>query len=255
MYIYIYIHKPVYIYIYIYIYIRAYVHTYMRFSVLLILFVMSFFVLFVWSGSSTSRESSLSLSLSREPSPKRGIPKTRRGPLSSTISGRAFRLPGAMTTRSSIAACERRSPVFPSTGVLPTGVFGIVEMCLALMRRLVFRDLRSQGFRIPGKYRSGHAKTHVSKTPVKGTPEQTGWAAKWERWEVLLGIRLLGTIFWHGSSNQQAATAQMGTWQAELSPRITSIVECRPPLGALPHSLTYTIPYYTNLPPSIRKPP
>ena len=39
-------------------------------------------------------------------------------------------------------------------------------------------------------------------------------------WEVLLGIRLLGTIFGRGLSNRQAATAQMGTWQAELSPRI-----------------------------------
>ena len=26
------------------------------------------------------------------------------------------------------------------TGVLQTGVFGIVEMCLALVRKLVFRD-------------------------------------------------------------------------------------------------------------------
>ena len=32
-----------------------------------------------------------------------------------------------------------------------------------------------------------------------------------EKWEVLLGIRLLGTTFWCGLSNHQAATAQMGT--------------------------------------------
>ena len=30
-----------------------------------------------------------------------------------------------------------------------------------------------------------------------------------EKWEVLLGIRLLGTTFWGGLSNHQAATAQM----------------------------------------------
>ena len=40
------------------------------------------------------------------------------------------------------------------------------------------------------------------------------------RWEVLLGIRLLGTTCWSGLSNHQAATAQMGTWQAEFSLRI-----------------------------------
>ena len=28
----------------------------------------------------------------------------------------------------------------PLTGVLPKGVFGIVQMCLALVRQLVFRD-------------------------------------------------------------------------------------------------------------------
>ena len=38
--------------------------------------------------------------------------------------------------------------------------------------------------------------------------------------EVLLGIRLLGTTFWRGLSNHQAATAQMGAWQAEFSMRI-----------------------------------
>ena len=31
-----------------------------------------------------------------------------------------------------------------------------------------------------------------------------------EGWEVLLGIRLLGTTFWCGLSNCQAAAAQMG---------------------------------------------
>ena len=34
-----------------------------------------------------------------------------------------------------------------------------------------------------------------------------------EKWEVLLGIRLLGTTFWCGLSNHQAATEQMRTWQ------------------------------------------
>ena len=38
--------------------------------------------------------------------------------------------------------------------------------------------------------------------------------------EVLLGIRLLGTTFWRGLSNYQAATARMGTWQAQFSLRI-----------------------------------
>ena len=33
----------------------------------------------------------------------------------------------------------------------------------------------------------------------------------YEKWEVLLGIRLLGTAFWCGLSNHRAATAQMGT--------------------------------------------
>ena len=31
----------------------------------------------------------------------------------------------------------------------------------------------------------------------------------YEKWEVLLGIRLLGTTFWRGSSNHQAASVQM----------------------------------------------
>ena len=33
-----------------------------------------------------------------------------------------------------------RPPGIPLTGVLQTGVFGILEMCHALMRKLVFRD-------------------------------------------------------------------------------------------------------------------
>ena len=41
----------------------------------------------------------------------------------------------------------------------------------------------------------------------------------WE-WEVLPEIRLLGATFWRGLSNHQAAAAQVGTWQAESSPRI-----------------------------------
>ena len=41
-----------------------------------------------------------------------------------------------------------------------------------------------------------------------------------ENWEVLLGIWLLGTTFWRGLSNHQAATAQMGTRQAEFPLRI-----------------------------------
>ena len=52
-----------------------------------------------------------------------------------------------------------------------------------------------------------------------------------EKWEVLLEIRLLGTTFWCGLSNHQAATAQMHLVG-------TNIVECRPLLGALPLSLT-----------------
>ena len=50
-------------------------------------------------------------------------------------------------------------------------------------------------------------------------------------WELLLGIRLLGTLFRRGSSNHQAVTAQMLSVE-------TNIVECRPPLGALPLSPT-----------------
>ena len=37
---------------------------------------------------------------------------------------------------------------------------------------------------------------------------------------LLLGIRPPGTTLWRGLSNHQAATAQMGTGQTELSPRI-----------------------------------
>ena len=37
-----------------------------------------------------------------------------------------------------------------------------------------------------------------------------------EKWEVLLGIRLLGTTFWHGFSNHQAATAQMHLAQQQI---------------------------------------
>ena len=77
-----------------------------------------------------------------------------------------------------------------------------------------------------------------------------------EKWEVLLGVRLLGNTFWCGLSNHQAASAQM---------RLVgkNIAECRPPLGALPLSLTilakvyfaityynmqhYTMLYYTTL--------
>ena len=36
-------------------------------------------------------------------------------------------------------------------------------------------------------------------------------APMYEKWEVLLGIRLLGATFWCGLSDHQAATAQMGT--------------------------------------------
>ena len=54
-----------------------------------------------------------------------------------------------------------------------------------------------------------------------------GCSNVWEKWQVLLGIRLLGTTFWCGLSNHQAATAQMGTWQAELSLRIKK--DCRVP--------------------------
>ena len=43
-----------------------------------------------------------------------------------------------------------------------------------------------------------------------------------EKWEVLLGIRLLGNTFWFGLSNHQAAAAQTRLVE-------TNIVECRPP--------------------------
>ena len=49
----------------------------------------------------------------------------------------------------------------------------------------------------------------------------------WAKWEVLLGIRLLGTTFWCGLSNLRAATAQMSAWQAEFSLRINK--DCRVP--------------------------
>ena len=39
-----------------------------------------------------------------------------------------------------IALTSKREAVIPLTGVLQTGVLGVVEMCLALMRKLVFRD-------------------------------------------------------------------------------------------------------------------
>ena len=42
-----------------------------------------------------------------------------------------------------------------------------------------------------------------------------------ERWEALLGIRLLGTTLLCGLSNRQAATAQMHLVE-------TNIVGCRP---------------------------
>ena len=52
-----------------------------------------------------------------------------------------------------------------------------------------------------------------------------------EKWEVLLGIRLLGTTFRCGLSNHEAATAQVHLVE------LTNIVECRPLLGALILSL------------------
>ena len=64
-----------------------------------------------------------------------------------------------------------------------------------------------------------------------GRPRNLSRRLRSERWEVLLGIRPLGTTFWRGLSNHQAATAQM-----HLVEKI--IVECRPLLGALPPSLT-----------------
>ena len=47
---------------------------------------------------------------------------------------------------------------------------------------------------------------------------------------MLLGSRLLGTTFWCGLSNHQAATAQMGTWQAEFSLRIKTYRRVPTPL-------------------------
>ena len=49
-------------------------------------------------------------------------------------------------------------------------------------------------------------------------------------WEVLLGIRLLGSTFWCGLSNHQAAAAQIPLVEK-------NIVERPPLLGALPLSL------------------
>ena len=61
-----------------------------------------------------------------------------------------------------------------------------------------------------------------------------------EKWEVLLGIRLLGTTFGCGLSNHQAATAQMHFVGK-------SIVECRPLLGALRLSLAVCAPTQESL--------
>ena len=47
-------------------------------------------------------------------------------------------------------------------------------------------------------------------------------------WEVLLGIRLLGTTFGRGLSKHQAATARMPLVGVE-----SHAVDCRPLLGAL----------------------
>ena len=51
-----------------------------------------------------------------------------------------------------------------------------------------------------------------------------------EKWEMLLGIRLLGATFWWELPNHQAATARMH-WMEK------HIVECRPLLEALLLSL------------------
>ena len=51
-----------------------------------------------------------------------------------------------------------------------------------------------------------------------------------EKWEALLGIRLLGTTCWSGLSYHQAATAQMRLVESN------NILECPPLFGALPQS-------------------
>ena len=71
-----------------------------------------------------------------------------------------------------------------------------------------------------------------------------------DEWEVLLGIRLLGTTFWCALSNHQAATAQMGTWQAEFSLRIKTY-------RRVPTPLSSTSPFsgYNQLPRALPSPP
>ena len=70
------------------------------------------------------------------------------------------------------------------------------------------------------------------------------WSLRaWEKWEVLLGMLLLGTTFWCGLSNHQAATAQMGTCKTYISLRIKQYRRVpTPPSGALPPSLRVDIP-------------
>ena len=64
----------------------------------------------------------------------------------------------------------------PLTGVLETGIFGIVEMCLGLMRKLRL-GITKPGCSHPGQTFSGHAKTPVSKTLLR-EPQIEGIRAK-----------------------------------------------------------------------------
>ena len=60
-------------------------------------------------------------------------------------------------------------PGIPYTGVLETGFSESWKCALGSCANL-FKGSLSQGFRLPVKHLSGHAKTPVSKTPVCGTP-------------------------------------------------------------------------------------
>ena len=90
------------------------------------------------------------------------------------LTGGALKIPNACCMSMSRLTAAAELSGIPLTGVLQTGVFGIVEMCLALMRKLVLRDhwITKPGFSHPGQtFCSGHAKTPVSKTHVYGTPD------------------------------------------------------------------------------------
>ena len=73
-------------------------------------------------------------------------------------------------------------------------------------------------------------------------PLPPGWARQggsmWEKWEVLLGIRLLGTTF---AADCQTIRLPLHIWALDKQSFhwvLKNIVECRPPLGAPPLSLS-----------------